>query len=195
MEDFKQKIETLMQGTESFFIILNKKSKTNYGGSVQSASSRDKIEVYPGVDTIKFSNNKDGVNVQYIRVYSNFPPSENNFQLSVIEAVEEIIPWYINRYNNDILYDAHQTETKIQRSEARKKLEKIGKNALKLIAKQLEILFPEDKEIDQELFMAWIVLICGIIKTHTLPKSPYPSNTRYADQEVGKWITYCNQNG
>lgn len=40
-----------------------------------------------------------------------------------IESSENLI----ERYNNDILYDCHQTETKIQRSLAKRELQKRGR--------------------------------------------------------------------
>jgi hypothetical protein len=104
-----------------------------------------------------------------------------------------LIKGLINRYNNDILYDAHSTEAKISRSEARKQLQKIGKRSLKLIAKNLETLFPNNEKVDYDLFMAWIRLINGIIKDHNLPQPPYGPNIKYGNQSVEKWILYCNR--
>ncbi len=108
-----------------------------------------------------------------------------------IESSENLI----ERYNNDILYDCHQTETKIQRSLAKRELQKRGKSVLKLIGNKIEILFPEGKEIDYDLFMAWISLIYDIIKDHHLPESPYNTDVKYGNQKVIQWINYCYING
>lgn len=100
----------------------------------------------------------------------------------------------IDRYGEDILYDSHQTETKIQRSEARRELQRRGPRTLKLIARELKITFPEDQEINYDLFMAWVTLIRGIITDHSLPSDPY-MYIKYKDQKVEKWIEYCEANG
>lgn len=101
----------------------------------------------------------------------------------------------IDRYTMDILYDAHQTETKIERSVARKELQRRGRETLKQISIELNRLFPPDEVIDYDLFMAWVSLIYGIIRDHKLPEPPYGPTIKYGDQKVEKWIEYCNSNG
>jgi hypothetical protein len=108
---------------------------------------------------------------------------------------EETILELIQRYNNDILYDAHSVEARIRRSEAKRNLVLIGKDTLKLISEKLKDSFPENEEIDYDLFMAWNRLICEIIDTHSLPEAPYAKDVPYGQQSVEKWVAYCTANG
>ncbi len=103
----------------------------------------------------------------------------------------------VGRYTKDIFYDAHQTETKIERSEARKALQEIGVPALKAIAEEMRGLFPssEPTDIDYDMLLAYARLITGIIIDHHLPAAPYESTVKYGDQDPKKWILYCETNG
>lgn len=108
-----------------------------------------------------------------------------------VQTIEELI----DRYNNDFMFDAHQNESKIQRSIAGSELRRRGQNVLKLVAKKIESLFPKNKEIDYGLFMAWVCLIHSIIEVHKLPKPPYDRTVKFGNQDVNQWVNYCKLNG
>ena len=99
------------------------------------------------------------------------------------------------RYHNDLKYDCHQTETVINRSEARQELQRRGKRVLKIIGGYLLVLFPPGQKIDYDLFMGWVRLITGIIEDHGLPPPPYGPKVKYKDQTVEAWAAYCNKHG
>jgi len=89
MDNFKEKIETLMKGKDHFTIFLSKLNEGKFQGSAaQSGNNKNKFEIIPGVDMINFTEDKKGVNVKYTRIYSGFPPSVHNFPLSTIIGVE-----------------------------------------------------------------------------------------------------------
>ncbi|MFA6251470.1 MAG: hypothetical protein WC603_02485 [Candidatus Paceibacterota bacterium] len=109
-------------------------------------------------------------------------------------TLETPIEELVERYTKDILYDCHSVEARIDRSPARVCLQLKGKEALDYIAKEMESLFSSG-EIDYDLFMAYVRLICGIIEEHNLPEAPYLPNVKYGNQNPLIWINYCKANG
>lgn len=103
----------------------------------------------------------------------------------------------MEEYKNDILYDAHSVELRISRSEANQKLQKIGKDCLKQIGEELNLISSNGNIVDYDLFVAWIRLIMSIIydKNNRLPEPPYTRDIKYGQQKVELWIMYCQQNG
>ncbi len=106
----------------------------------------------------------------------------------------------IEEYKNDILYDAHSLALRISRSEANQKLQKIGKDCLKQIGEELNLLSSTSSNeniLNYDLFVAWIDTIIAIIdnKNNMLPEPPYARDVKYNQQKVELWITYCQQNG
>ncbi len=99
----------------------------------------------------------------------------------------------LERYEKDILYDAHQTETKIQRSRAKQEIHDRGTTMFSSIAKRMKITFSSNslKEFYEELLMAYARLISGMIDYYQLPKGPYASTVKYRDQNPEAWIAYC----
>jgi len=84
-------IETLMKGKNNFVIFLKNEVKPHFG-DISVSKKQKQFEIMPNCDEIHFYNIKNGVNVRYVRVYSDFPSSESNFLLSNIERVEETLP-------------------------------------------------------------------------------------------------------
>ncbi|MFZ2072463.1 MAG: hypothetical protein WA101_01870 [Minisyncoccia bacterium] len=116
------------------------------------------------------------------------------FNINKIYYSDESIEKLVKRYTNDIWYDAHGTEAKMNRSKARVELLKIGKDTLKLIAEKIETnIIPPNP--DFELFMAYASLLFDIIQKHKLPRPPYNSNIKYGEQDPKVWIKYCQTNG
>lgn len=110
-------------------------------------------------------------------------------------TTESPIEELIDKYMKDIIYDAHGVDLRISRSQARVYLQSLGKKALKPIAVEMESQFLVDDNINYELFMAYVILICGIIEDHNLPESPYDSDVKYVHQDPEVWIKYCQENG
>lgn len=109
-------------------------------------------------------------------------------------TLETPIEELIDLYTKDILYNCHSIELKISRSEARVYLQELGKESLKVIALEMQSLFI-NASINYDLFMAYVILICGIIQDHNLPEGPYGSNVEYGNQDPKAWIEYCQKNG
>lgn len=107
---------------------------------------------------------------------------------------DQLTETLIERYTNDIIYDVHSTEVKIQRSFAKKELQRRGSVVLKKVALEMKRLFINQK-IDYDLFMAWISLIYDIKESYKLPETPYARDVKYGDMEVLKWVHYCFSNG
>jgi len=116
------------------------------------------------------------------------------FNINKIYYSDESIRDLLGRYTNDIWYDAHGTQAKMNRSKARAELLKIGKDTLKLIAEKIGTNITPSNT-DFELFMAYVSLLYDIIQKHKLPKPPYGSNIKYGEQDPKVWIKYCQTNG
>jgi hypothetical protein len=83
----------------------------------------------------------------------------------------------VGRRTKYILYDRDSVETCTNPSKARACPQKRkGKKSLKPIAEETESLF-----VGQ--IMAYVSLICVIIKNHNLPASPCDLNVKHGDQD------------
>jgi hypothetical protein len=89
--NLKVQIETLMKGKNSFVIYLTEPVQGKFVGAIQAGNFNRDLKVIPNWDKITFSEDKTGINVTYIRKYSDFPPSVSNFRLSEVKKVEEVL--------------------------------------------------------------------------------------------------------
>lgn len=110
--------------------------------------------------------------------------------VTIETSVEELI----ERYKKEILFDCHQLETRISRSEAKACLRLKGKECLNFIGKEIKEL-QIDGGSNYDLLIAYVTLIYDIIDDHKLPPPPYGSGVKFAKQNSKVWIEYCEKNG
>ncbi|MBU1046344.1 hypothetical protein KKH36_01015 [Patescibacteria group bacterium] len=91
----------------------------------------------------------------------------------------------IERFEKDIIYDCHSLRTRLSRSEAREKLNEMGRDALRPIIDHLKINSPKD-----ELAEAWNTLFAWIEKDI----DPKRSGPKYVDSgEIINWIEWAEK--
>ena len=66
------------------------------------------------------------------------------------------------------------------------------------IEKQLKRSFSKKKSDDWgkaewDLYYAWICILIGIVEEHDIASAPYSRNTKYKEQDVNEWITFCKK--
>lgn len=114
------------------------------------------------------------------------------------EVEDMSIPELIDRYARDIEHDCHMTETKINRSRARRELEKRGREAFPFLAEQFKDRLPKEDKMemdDYEWLQIWTSPITGIIDNDsTLPPAPFDENVPYKKQSISAWIEYLSEN-
>ena len=114
------------------------------------------------------------------------------------ETTDQTIEDLINSYRIDILCDCHSLRARIGRSSARRELQKMGQLTLKPIKEYLKKTFPAGKEVNSDLFTAFVSLLFDIIADSNLPSPPCPPfspETEDKNKEINKWIDYCEANG
>ena len=83
----------MLTRTKEFIIYLKKGIEPQFMGAIaQAVKAEQKFEVRAVIDEILFLVNKKGsIEIAYVRIYSDFPPSVREFTLEEIEKIEELV--------------------------------------------------------------------------------------------------------
>lgn len=116
-----------------------------------------------------------------------------NPEITADTAIDELI----ERFENDIRYDCHQVERRVNFSDARKEMQRRGPKVLMPIAQHLLKSFPGGPfmELDRkhwDLFLAWGYLLFGIMDDHALPL--LYKRVKFGEQNMSRWILWCTTN-
>jgi hypothetical protein len=105
----------------------------------------------------------------------------------------------IQQFENDIQFDCHPVERRVNFSDAKKELQRRGRKVLTEIGDHIVTKFPKggffDEDIaQQDFFLAWGYLLFGITRDHKLESScPYTSKTPFGEQNMQHWAIFCHR--
>lgn len=81
-----------MAGTKKFVIYTEGRVEAKFIGAISSVEPTKEFKVYPKMDKIFLCFGKNNqVEITYMRVYSDFPPSISEFNFKEIKTVEELV--------------------------------------------------------------------------------------------------------
>ena len=99
----------------------------------------------------------------------------------------------VTRFTKDIQFNMHSIDAKIERSFAGKEIVNRGRAMFKTIEVELDRILRENTSPHfEELRMAWISLLFNITRKERIEFTPYSRNTRFGEQNLQDWISWCS---